>query len=321
MDRQILNITNNPMLLDELERFINNPTEVVIDNKSIENINRSRNVVEDIIGSDRAVYGVNTGFGNFAETKIKPETVAELQKNLVLSHAAGVGEPVPMDIVRLMMLLKIKSLSLGYSGCRFEIIKILTELLNKNVLPLIPGQGSVGASGDLAPLAHMALLMIGQGSAFISESISPDEQSWTKINGDMALKKAGIDPVVLEAKEGLAVLNGTQAMTAYALYSLIKIKNILKMADITDAMSLETLLKTLTPFDPRIQRIRSHPGQAIVAKNILRILKNSPIVESHKFSDHKVQDAYSLRCIPQVHGAVRDAVNFVETVISHEVTG
>jgi histidine ammonia-lyase len=314
-------ISEIPLKITDFQSYLRTRTDVIIKPESIERVHKSRQVIEQIIGSKRAVYGVNTGFGNFAEVRIGADAVAELQKRLVLSHAAGVGEPIPPPVVRLMMLLKIKSLSCGYSGCRFEIIETLCQLLNKDVLPFIPQQGSVGASGDLAPLAHMALLMIGQGKAFIPKEAHQQESAYEEVPASQALKFAGLEPLTLQAKEGLAILNGTQGMTAYALFTLLKVKNLLKVADITGSMSLEALLGTLTPFDRRIQELRNHPGQSITAENIVRLLHDSPIVASHRYSDHKVQDAYSLRCIPQVHGAVRDAVQYVESVLLHEANG
>ena len=321
MKDNILKISNETLQLDDIKKFIESPTQITIDKDTIIKIDASRQVIETILKSDNPVYGVNTGFGSFSETRIEIKTVAELQRRLVLSHAAGVGRPVPLPIVRLMMLLKIKSLSLGYSGCRFKIVETLIQLINNNVLPSIPEQGSVGASGDLAPLAHMALVLIGEGSAFIPASKNTDDHTWKEVSGSEALEFAGIKPIVLEAKEGLAILNGTQAMTAYAVFAIIQTQNLLKVADIVGAMSVEALLGTLTPFDDRIQKIRNHPGQSTVADNIRKILADSPIVTSHKYSHHKVQDAYSLRCIPQVHGAVRDTATHAESVLLHEVNG
>ncbi len=317
-----LKISGASLTMDEIHHFLETPTNINIDNDTIEKINKSRQVIESILDSDNPVYGVNTGFGNFSETRIESKTLGELQRRLVLSHAAGVGNYVPLPIVRLIMLLKIKSLSLGYSGCRYEIIDKLSRLLMKNVLPAIPEQGSVGASGDLAPLAHMALVLLGEGSAFIpAEKDSDNNATKEEVSGSEALAYAGIEPVILQAKEGLAILNGTQAMTAYALFALNQTKNLLKVADIVGAMSVEALLGTLTPFDDRIQQIRNHPGQLTVAKNIRTILTGSPIVESHKYSHHKIQDAYSLRCIPQVHGAVRDTVTHAEFILINEANG
>lgn len=319
MANNILSIGDPALTLNDIEQFLSQKSKIEISAQSRQRIAASRQVIEDILKSNRAVYGVNTGFGNFSEVRIKPDTVAELQRRLVLSHAAGVGDPIPHSVVKLMMLLKLKSLALGYSGVRTDVVEMLADMLNSEILPVIPDQGSVGASGDLAPLAHMALTMIGEGEAFAATRGKEDH--WQRMRSSDALKIAGLRPLTFQAKEGLAVLNGTQAMTAFAVYALIRLNNLLKVADITGAMTLEALLGTLTPFDSRIQEIRNHTGQKLVAENFRKILAASPIVESHKFSDHKVQDAYSLRCIPQVHGAVRDTFAFASSVLLNEANG
>ena len=319
MVNNTLSIGDPALSLQDIAQFLSQKTKIEISKQSSQRIAASRQVIEDILKSNRAVYGVNTGFGNFSEVRIKPDTVAELQRRLVLSHAAGVGDPIPRPVVKLMMLLKLKSLALGYSGVRPEVVDMLASLLNNDILPVIPDQGSVGASGDLAPLAHMALTMIGEGEVFVP--VGGKDEHWDRIRSIDALKNAGLQPLSFQAKEGLAVLNGTQAMTAYALYALIRTNNLLKVSDITGAMTLEALLGTLTPFDNRIQDIRNHTGQKLVAENFRKILAGSQIVESHKFSDHKVQDAYSLRCIPQVHGAVRDTFAFASLVLLNEANG
>ncbi len=307
-----LEIGRNDLSLQDIRFFIEQIPQVRLSEVVIEQINKSRQIIEDIVESGRVVYGVNTGFGKFADVRIEREATAELQRRLVLSHAAGVGDPMPVELVRLMMLLKVKNLAQGYSGARLEVVELLVDMLNRGVVPVVPQQGSVGASGDLAPLAHMAAVMIGEGEAFYEDERLP---------GAQALRKAGLRPLVLQAKEGLAVLNGTQAIQAYGLLALIRAQILRKTADVIGAMTLEALLGTLTAFDPRIQHIRRHPGQQIVAENVRRLLENSPIVESHRYSDHKVQDAYSLRCIPQVHGAVRDGLDYVRSVFEREMNG
>jgi len=282
-------------------------------------VKHARRVVEDILKSDQSVYGVNTGFGKFSEIRISREKVEELQKRLVYSHAAGTGRPIDQDIVRLIMLLKIKSLSYGHSGCRLEIVDMLVKMLNYTVTPCIPEKGSVGASGDLAPLAHMALVMMGKGSAFIKNKKSKQATQWLELSGKVALDRHRIKPITLKAKEGLALLNGTQVSTAIGIWAYLKAKNLVKVADIVGAITVEALLGTLAPFDSRIHRLRSHPGQKSVSANIRKLLAGSPIVASHKLDDDRVQDAYSLRCIPQVHGAVRDALKYVEGVLLKEM--
>ena len=319
MAKKNLIIGSASLKLEQIEQFLFQPGRLTLNSLAKGRIRASSRVVKKMAADSKPVYGINTGFGNFAEIKIKPETVNELQRRLILSHAAGIGAPIPKQIVRLMLLLKIQSLALGYSGCRLEVVEQLMNLLNHEILPLIPQQGSVGASGDLAPLAHMAMVMMGEGEVFVRNARLKTQ--WVKISAKKALQKYGIPPLIFQAKDGLAILNGTQAMTAYTLFALFKIKNLIKTADIIAAMALEALLGSLTPFDPRIQDIRNHPGQKAVAENFRRILGDSPIVESHKYSDHKVQDAYSLRCIPQVHGAVRDVLSFIAQVILREVNG
>ena len=300
--------------LDTVARLLTHEVRVVLDRRARAALQHGRQVIEHILDTGQTVYGVNTGFGKFADVRIPLDKVIDLQHRLILSHAAGVGQPMPRDIVRLLMLLKIHTLSRGHSGVRLEVVELLTAMLNRHVIPVIPAKGSVGASGDLAPLAHLALVMIGQGQACITAA-----QGWEVVPGADALQQAALTPLRFEAKEGLAMLNGTHAMTAYTVWSLLQARTLLKTADIVGAMSLEALLGTLTAFDARIHALRPHPGQQQVAANVRRILARSPIVASHRWSDHKVQDAYSLRCIPQVHGAVRDAVAHVEAVIEREI--
>ncbi len=312
MTNETLNIGLQDLSLKDLEYFLKAEPRVVIEDEVKAQIEKSHHVIQEIVEQERVVYGVTTGFGKFADVRIKAEQTRELQKRLVLSHAAGTGKPMIPEIVRLMMLLKIKNLSQGFSGVRLTVVEQLVNMLNKGVVPVVPEKGSVGASGDLAPLAHMALVMIGEGEAFYQGKRLP---------GKHALEAAGLQPIHLEAKEGLAVLNGTQAIQAYGVYSLIQAWQLVKTADVIAAMSLEGLLGTLTAFDERIQKVRKHPGQLQVARNFLKILKESPIVESHKTSDHRVQDAYSLRCIPQVHGAIRDGLEYVTQVFEREING
>jgi histidine ammonia-lyase len=321
MSDEIMRLTQDPLSLQVIKRYVLDKPRIMLDPSIKEMVDKSRGLVESVINSDKAIYGINTGFGNFAEVQIERDTVDELQRRLVLSHAAGIGPPMPIGIVRLMLLLKIKALSLGYSGCRFELIERLVDLLNNNIIPVIPLKGSVGASGDLAPLAHLALVLMGEGYAFIITTNTKGQRLWQQSDAQSALKRSGLNPIKFEAKEGLALLNGTQAMTAFAIWTLLQAKNLIKAADIIGAISLEALLGTLTPFDHRIQELRYHPGQKSVAENFRKILANSPIVQSHKQSKHKIQDAYSLRCIPQVHGAVRDALSFVEQILLNEANG
>jgi histidine ammonia-lyase len=266
----------------------------------------SRQIVENIIARDQLVYGVTTGFGKLSDVRIPRNALGELQLNLVRSHACGIGNPLSEPEVRAMILLRANVLALGFSGVRLELIDALSELLNRRVCPVIPEKGSVGASGDLAPLAHLALTLIGEGDAFFEGERIP--------SGD-ALRRAKLKPVQLEAKEGLALLNGTQAMHAVGGLALLRAKRLLRIADVSGAMSLEALQGTPAAFDLRLQVARPHPGQKAAAEHLLSILEGSEIRKSHLADDPRVQDAYSLRCMPQVHGAVRGALAHCEDVL------
>jgi histidine ammonia-lyase len=266
----------------------------------------SRKIVEEIIERDSVVYGVTTGFGKLSDVRIPRDALRELQLNLVRSHACGIGEPLSEAEVRAMMLLRANVLSLGFSGIRLEIIQLLCDMLNRRVHPVVPGKGSVGASGDLAPLAHLALTLIGEGEAFFDGK---------RMESAEALRHAKLSPVQLEAKEGLALLNGTQAMHAVGGLAVLRAERLSRLADVSGAMSLEALKGTPAAFDPRLQDARPHPGQIAVAKHLLTLLEGSEIRQSHLKDDPRVQDAYSLRCMPQVHGAVRGALSHCEDVL------
>lgn len=272
-------------------------------------ITASREYIERIVAEGRTVYGVTTGFGKLANVRIDPSDVQQLQRNLVVSHAMGIGEPFPREVVRAMLLLRAQSLAHGHSGVRESVIELLLGMLNAEVHPVIPSQGSVGASGDLAPLAHMALTLIGEGVAEFRDVSLPSSD---------ALTSAGLTPVVLEAKEGLALINGTQAMTALGVLAVEDARELAVVADIAGAMSLEALKGTRTPFDPRVTRVRAHPGAVAAAANLMRLAADSPIHASHAECD-RIQDAYSLRCMPQVHGASRDVIAHVTEVLVREV--
>src|SRR5256714_1063227 len=256
----------------------------------------SRRLGEEIIARDVAVYGVSTGFGKLSDVRIPRDALGELQLNLVRSHACGIGRPLSEPEVRAMMLLRANVLALGFSGIRLEVIQLLIEMLNHGLHPIIPEKGSVGASGDLAPLAHLALALIGEGDAFLGGA---------RIPSATALKKAGLQPTDLQAKEGLALLNGTQAMYAVGGLALFRAKGLSRVTDISGAMTLEALRGMPAAFDERIHHARPHPGQQAVARHLLALLRESEIRASHLTDDPRVQDAYSLRCMPQVHGAVR----------------
>ena len=266
----------------------------------------SRKAIEQILERDAVVYGVNTGFGKLSDVRIPHGELRQLQLNLVRSHACGIGNPLSEAEVRAMMVLRANVLALGFSGIRCEVIELLCEMLNRRVYPVVPEKGSVGASGDLAPLAHLALSLIGEGEAFFEGQ---------RMTGAEALRRAQLTPLQLEAKEGLALLNGTQAMHAVGGLALLRAKRLSRIADVAGAMSLEALKGTPAAFDLRLQDARPHPGQKAVAEHLLSLMEGSEIRQSHIEGDPRVQDAYSLRCMPQVHGAVRDALAHCEDVL------
>jgi histidine ammonia-lyase len=312
--------------LHDLEDVALRGREVAFDADAREKAARSRAAIDDITRLGDAapgVYGVNTGFGALSETRISPADVRALQRNLVRSHSTGIGPDLAIPEVRGMMLLRAQVLALGSSGVRPLLVDQLVTMLNKGVHPRVPAQGSVGASGDLAPLAHLALAMIGEGEASVDASIrmaADPGQMYRPVQlpGGDALQMAGIEPLVLEAKEGLALINGTQYMASLGTLALLEAERLCKLADIAGAMSLEALKGSSRPFDVRLHAARPHPGQATVAKNMLALLADSQIMDSHRDCG-RVQDAYSLRCIPQVHGATRDALGWVRSVLSIEV--
>lgn len=271
---------------------------------------QSRSIVDAIVESGEVVYGVNTGFGKFADRVIPRQALHELQRNLIMSHSVGVGEPLAPDVVRAVMLLRVAALARGFSGIRTQTVQRLIDLLNANVVPFIPAKGSVGASGDLAPLAHLALVLIGGGQAWHDGVLLP---------GDEALRRAGIVPIELTAKEGLALINGTQLMTAIATLLAEDADNALRVADICGAMSLEAVRGTNRAFDARVQDVRPHPGQIAAARHLRLLTANSEIMASHRYDSHRVQDPYSLRCMPQVHGASRDTMAHVRRVVEIEI--
>lgn len=275
----------------------------------IDRVNASRRVVDEILLKGDAVYGINTGFGKLSDVRIKDEDLSALQVNLVRSHSCGVGAPLGVPETRAMMLLRANVLAKGHSGVRPVVLETLVAMLNAGVHPVIPSKGSVGASGDLAPLAHLALGSIGEGLVTYGGRTVPARD---------ALEHAGIAPLALEAKEGLALLNGTQAMAAVGGLALLKAEAIAHTADVVGAMTLEALCGTPAAFDPRIHAARPHDGQIAVARNLMELLAGSEIRESHR-DCARVQDAYSLRCMPQVHGAVRDAIAHVRRVLTIEL--
>lgn len=269
----------------------------------------SRAVVEKIVEENRAVYGVNTGFGKLSDVRIDPTQLRELQLNLVRSHSCGLGSPLSEAESRAMMLLRANVLACGLSGARPVVAETLVAMLERGVTPVIPEKGSVGASGDLAPLAHLALAAIGEGEAFYKDE---------RLASSEALRRAEIEPLQLQVKEGLALLNGTQAMGAVGALALYRAERVTRLADVAGAMSLEALKGTPVAFDERIHAARPHPGQMEVATHLRELLAGSEIRESHLVNDPRVQDAYSLRCMPQVHGAVRDTLRHARFVVETE---
>ncbi len=292
-------------IYEDLERTIDS---LYHDKSALE---KSRAIVDRVLDDGNSYYGINTGFGFLANKKIDAEQLEKLQHNLLLSHAVGLGDSIPKNITKLMLQLKIVALSLGYSGVSVEVVERLMLFLKNDWIPVVPSKGSLGASGDLAPLAHLALPLLGKGYFW---STKDNEQ----LRAKTVLKNANLEPINLKAKDGLALINGTQMMTAYGAHILERANSLLKNADILAAISLEALMGSARPFDERIQAIRPHPGQKAVAANIRLLLTDSAILESHKNCD-KVQDPYSLRCIPQVHGATRDLLEYASGVIEREL--
>ncbi|MDH3273422.1 MAG: histidine ammonia-lyase [Gammaproteobacteria bacterium] len=303
-----LTIDNQLVGLAELRAAWRQPLKVSLGDDTRRRIAESNELIVNVVAAGDEVYGVNTGFGQLANVRIDDDELAHLQENLVRSHAVGVGEDLDDDIVRLVMLMKVIALAEGFSGVRLELVEALCELINHNIYPRIPSQGSVGASGDLAPLAHMAGVLIGVGEAKIQGTIVPAE---------LALKEAGIEPIKLAPKEGLALLNGTQVSTALALAAVFRTENVLAAALAAGALSSDAVKGSDTPFDKRIQTVRGHGGQIAVAGVLRELMRDSEIRASHVTCDH-VQDPYSIRCQPQVMGACLDVVRHVCGVLETE---
>ena len=297
------------MTLTELEGVSAKGWPVRVDGDALGLVAEGRAWIEQILATGQTVYGVNTGFGRLADVRVPNESLRELQINLVRSHAGGVGQPLSEAEARAMVLLRANVLAKGASGCRPELVELLAAMLNAGVTPVIPEKGSVGASGDLAPLAHLALVVVGEGEAFYKGE---------RLAGGEAMRRAGLKPLVLEAKEGLALLNGTQAMTAVGGLAVARARRLVRIADLAGAMSLEALQGTPAAFDERIHAVRPHAGQVATAAHLRDLMQDSEIREAHREHDARVQDAYCLRCMPQVHGAVRGALEHVTGVIEVE---
>jgi histidine ammonia-lyase len=307
---EILEITGGTLRLEDVERAASSGALVVrLGASALPGIQASRGLVERAIADGEVVYGITTGFGALADVVIARDRLEELQANLIRSHAAGVGEPLSEAETRAVTLLRAHVLALGYSGVRPVVVERLLDLLNHGIHPIIPERGSVGASGDLAPLSHLALVLLGEGEAVVAGA---------RMAGGEALRRAGLEPLVLQAKEGLALNNGTQVQTGIGILALLRAERAVETADLAGAMSLEGLRGTPVAFDARIQAVRPHPGQAASAARLRRLLASSEIRESHRAGDPRVQDAYSLRCMPQVHGAARHALGYVRGVLEIE---
>lgn len=304
-----IEIDGDGLSLEQIEEVARGAADVALADDAVARMRRSRAVVEAAVRGGQAVYGVTTGFGRLADVAIPLDRLEELQLNLIRSHACGVGAPLAREEARAVTLLRANVLAKGFSGIRPEVVDLLLALLNLGVTPVIPEQGSVGASGDLAPLSHLALVLIGEGEAEVEGQVMP---------GGAALARVGLAPVRLQAKEGLALNNGTQFMTGLGALCLLGAERLVETADVAGAMTLEGLLGTPAAFHPAIHRARPHPGQRLSAERLLALLADSEIRESHREGDPRVQDAYTLRCIPQVHGAARNAFGYIRTVLETE---
>lgn len=309
-------LTGRDLTIDQTVAVARAPREtpsspaVSLATDAVRRMEASRAVIEELVAAGQIAYGVTTGFGDLATRTIDPEQSDRLQTNLLVSHAVGVGRPLEREVVRAMLLLRANTLALGYSGCRVVVVERLLDLLRLGIHPVVPAQGSVGASGDLAPLAHLALPIVGRGQVESGGRLMPAVE---------ALREAGLEPLHLGAKEGLALLNGTQMMSAIGVLVLHDAERLLGTASAVAAMSIEALQGTDVPFAAAYQDARPHPGQAAVAAELRHLLRESGMIRAHRGTAHKVQDPYSLRCIPQVHGAARDAIGYLRGVLEIEI--
>lgn len=306
---EVLELDGRSLSLNQIASVAVNGRSVAIAAKAYPRMEASRAVVEGVVARGETAYGINTGFGKLSDVRIGPDQLEALQRNLVRSHACGIGEPLPEDEVRAMLLLRANVLAKGLSGVRPVVAETLIAMLNHRIHPIIPARGSVGASGDLAPLAHLALALIGEGDVFFAGK---------KVSAATAFEHAGLKPLTLAAKEGLALLNGTQAMAGVGGLAIERALRVVALFDLAGAMSLEALMGTPAAFDARIHEARPHAGQIAAATHLRELLADSEIRESHRHDDPRVQDAYCLRCIPQVHGAARGALTHVREVIEVE---
>jgi histidine ammonia-lyase len=318
-----LQLTGDGLTLDDAEAILLGRVErLSLAAAARKRVTQSRRCLEDLAATGATIYGVNTGFGKLANQRIEPDEVLALQENLLRSHAVGMGPWLGVGVSRLALALRIQALAKGFSGVTPELLDALLEMYNRGVVPAIPEQGSVGASGDLAPLAHLALVVMGEGHAFVvrpgGEANHRPRPAAKLLSGRAALRRVHLQPHRPQAKEGLSLINGTQISTAVLAEALVRARHLAKIADVTGAMTVEATKSSLRPFDPRIQEVRPHPGQVACAGNLRRLLEDSQIMVSHADCS-KVQDAYSLRCMPQVHGSLRDAVGHVTRVVEVEM--
>lgn len=312
MKRKKLLIDGTSLTLEKVEFFLKENPVVYLSSEAKKKINRSRKLVDEWVKNGEIIYGVTTGFGEFSNVTISSDKIEQLQENLILSHAAGCGEPLPPAIVKIMMLLRLNALAKGYSGVRLETLDLLIEMINRNIIPVVPSQGSVGSSGDLVQLSHLVLAMIGKGKVYLIKNVSDVSVNELKeVSSNKGLNKFGLSPIKLQAKEGLALINGTQMMTAFAAYICVRAKKYISLCDAAGALTHEALRATDKAFDPKLHKLRPFPGQITTAKNLLSLIEKSEIRVSHLKNDPRVQDAYSIRCIPQIHGASRDAIDYV----------
>lgn len=302
-------IDGESLNIEDSVRIVRENVSVKLSGSSKKQILASRKLVDEWIQKDRVIYGITTGFGEFKDVIIPKKDRVKLQRNLILSHSAGVGSYIPDHIVRLMLLFRINSLAKGYSGVRIELVEHLIKVFNSGIIPLVPSQGSVGSSGDLAPLSHLALTLLGEGYCKVGDKI---------LNSKAALKKVGLKPIELYSKEGLALINGTQMMSAYTCMAIYEASRLSKIADISGSLSLDALRGTSKAFSGQLQKVRPHKGQSKSAKNLRKLLQGSEIMNSHKDCG-KVQDAYSLRCMPQVHGSIKDTIEYCKGILETEI--
>jgi histidine ammonia-lyase len=302
-------IDRQPITIDELVAVARHGARVRCSEETAERVQRTRDLIARWVAEKRVIYGITTGFGALCGVTISPEDTRRLQENILMSHAAGVGDPLPAEVVRGVMALRVHDLSMGYSGCSMDVLRYLVAFLNEGVVPVVPEKGSVGASGDLAPTAHLGLVLIGRGEAYVRGR---------RMSGADALAAAGLPPLALGAGEGLALINGTQVMTAIGVLAVHDAVRLSKTADIACAMSLEVLMGSNSEFDPHIHQVRPHPGQVATADNMRRLTADSGIIASHE-GCARVQDAYTLRCAPQIHGASKDAVAHARRVLDIEI--